>query len=272
MEKIKNNKLNSVIDSKKVFEKYVENYDLKDEKIKLKITHTYEVVKLSEYIARELNLDEENIELAKIIALLHDIGRFEQFKRINSFNDNENLNFEHGNLGVEILFEDDLIREFIKCKKYDNIIYKAILNHNKYSIEDNLNEIELLHAKIIRDADKLDILRKKKEEKLKYDFPGLCNEETLILEKISDNIYNDFMSNKCIKLEDVKTQIDYWVCVIAFIFDFNFDISLKYIKVKNYIDILVDKIEYKNIDTKNKMEQIRIYAKKYIENKIHNNI
>lgn len=75
------------------------------------------------------------------------------------------------------------------------------------------------------------------------------------------------MKHKCIKLEDRKTVIDYWVCVIAFIFDLNFDISLQYVKEKDYIDILVDRIEYKNYDTKQKMENIRICAKKYIENK-----
>ena len=55
--------------------------------------------------------------------------------------------------------------------------------------------------------------------------------------------------------------------MIAFIFDLNFDISLKYIKEKNYIDILIDRIEYKNYDTKQKMEDIRKCTKEYIENK-----
>ena len=73
------------------------------------------------------------------------------------------------------------------------------------------------------------------------------------------------MNYQCIKLEDRKTQIDFWVCVIAFIFDLNFYISLQYIKDKNYIDILVDRIEYKNEETKEKMKQIRQCAKEYLE-------
>lgn len=51
---------------------------------------------------------------------------------------------------------------------------------------------------------------------------------------------------------------------IAFIFDLNFDISLNYIKEKNYIDVLIDRIECKNSDTKEKMEAIRKCAKTYI--------
>lgn len=42
-------------------------------------------------------------------------------------------------------------------------------------------------------------------------------------EKISKKVYEDFMKQKCIKLEDRKTIIDYWIGVIAFIFDLNFD-------------------------------------------------
>lgn len=81
-------------------------------------------------------------------------------------------------------------------------------------------------------------------------------------------MFEDFIQHKCIMLSDRKTLIDYWVCVIAFIFDLNFDISLKYVKDNNYIDILIDRIEYKNNDTKQKMEQIRICAKEYIEKSV----
>lgn len=53
----------------------------------LKVKHTYEVVNKSEYIAEGLGIDEENTELAKLIGLLHDIGRFEQVKQTNDFLD-----------------------------------------------------------------------------------------------------------------------------------------------------------------------------------------
>ena len=76
------------------------------------------------------------------------------------------------------------------------------------------------------------------------------------------------MHHKCIKLEDRETQIDFWICVIAFIFDFYYNISLKYIKDKNYIDILIDRIDYKNEDTRVKMEQIRKCAKEYLNSRL----
>ena len=250
--------------AKKTFQEYLKNYNTNDGSISLKIKHTYEVVKKSEYIANGLKLDKENIELAKIIALLHDIGRFEQIKEFKEFDDTK---IEHAEFGVKVLFKDNLIRKFIKEEKYDNIIQKAIYNHNKYKIEENLNDIELLHCKIIRDSDKLDNFRVKQEDKFEDMFPKIYNSETINYENISIKVYKDFMQHKCIKLEDRKTIIDYWVCVIAFIFDLNFNISLQYVKENKYIDILIDRIKYKNDSTKQKMEDIRKCAKEYIDDK-----
>ena len=250
--------------AEKSFQEYLKNYDTNDGSIALKIKHTYEVVKKSEYIANGLGLDKENIELAKIIALLHDIGRFEQIKEFGEFNDKK---IEHAEFGVKVLFDNGLIRKFMDENKYDNIIYKAIYNHNKYKIEENLNEKELLQCKIIRDADKLDNFRVKEKDRLEDMFPKIYNEKTINYETISNKVYEDFMQHKCIKLEDRKTIIDYWICVIAFIFDLNFDISLQYVKENNYTDILVNRIEYKNDTTKQKMEDIRKCAKEYIDDR-----
>lgn len=125
--------------AEKHFKEYLKNFDTEKEKNKLKIVHTYGVVKASEYIAKDLNLSEEDIDLAKLIALLHDIGRFKQIKIFDNFIDNMENN-DYADYGVKILFEENLIRKFIENDKYDDIIYKAIFNHNKYKIEDGLNE------------------------------------------------------------------------------------------------------------------------------------
>lgn len=247
--------------AKKIFYEYLNQYDIENGSIKLKIIHTFEVVKKSEYIAKGLNLNIEDIKLAKIIALLHDIGRFEQIKEYGCFDDKK---LEHAKFGVMVLFKNGLIRKFIQEEKYDNIIKKAIYNHNKYAIEEGLDDRELLHCKIIRDADKLDNFRVRENDKFEDMFPGIYNKDTINTETISPKVYNDFMNEKCIELKDRKTIIDYWVCVLAFIFDLNYDISLKYVKDKNYIDILIDRINYENRDTKVKMEEIRKCAKNYI--------
>ena len=249
----------------KAFKKYLEQFDFQYGKIDLKIRHTYGVVKASEYIANKLNLNNEDIELTKLIALLHDIGRFEQIKQSDSFIDNKDM--DHAILGNDILFKNNLIRDFIEDTQYDNIISKAILNHNRLYIEDGLTERELLHAKIIRDADKTDNFRVKAEE----NFENIMdNSSKDILENdiISNNIFNDFMNSKIIVREDRKTYMDFWVSYIAFIFDYNYKFGLEYIKEMNYINTIVDRLDYKNIDTKQKMELIRKHALEFIDKRM----
>lgn len=251
------------------FKNYLKDYDSKYGKIELKIRHTYGVVNASEYIAQKLSLDYENIELAKLIALLHDIGRFEQIKKFDCFIDNQNI--DHAILGNEILFKNNLIRDFIRDKQYDDIISKSILNHNRLNIKNNLNDRELLHAKIIRDADKVDNFRVKATD----DFENIidnANKEILENDIISDEIFNNFMNSKVIIREDRKTYMDFWVSYIAFIFDFNFKAGLEYIQEKDYINKIVDRLNYKNIDTRKKMEKMREHANQYVKFKLQNEL
>jgi putative nucleotidyltransferase with HDIG domain len=149
-----------LIDRKKiisVFENYVKDYDQDDARIKLKIEHTYRVAKLCVQIAESLNLTEEDIELSWLIGMLHDIGRFEQLENYGTFIDAKSIN--HAQYGADILFEKQLIREFIEGSSYDDIIQAAIWYHNVYKLPDNLDERTKLFCNLIRDADKIDILK-----------------------------------------------------------------------------------------------------------------
>lgn len=251
--------------AKKAFERYVDNYDRDNYMVRLKIIHTYGVVKISELIAKNLGLDEENIFLAKLIALLHDIGRFEQAKKFSSFEDYKTL--DHGDLGIKILFGGDkFIRKFIASDKYDEIIKVSIMNHNKFQIDNDLTDTFLLHAKLIRDADKIDNFRVKSTESFSNMFAR--DQQDLKHSCITDIIYNQFMDNKLILSNLRKSSIDYWVSYIAFIFDLNYRYSFIYIKENDYVNKMVNRLNLLVPDTKMKMENIRLYALKYIDNQL----
>lgn len=253
-----------IIKAENAFKKYLENYDINDDKVKLKITHTYGVVKAAEYLADSLELDEENKALAKIIALLHDIGRFEQTKMSQDVYDvADKMFFDHAEYGVKILFDEGLIRQFVEDEKYDKIIYKAILNHNRLEIEKGLKDDELLHAKLIRDADKIDNFRVKLTESFKV-LLGTEDVEVIFNDTISDKIYNDFMSKKLININENKTYLDRWSGYIAFIFDMNFDASLKYLKEQDLVNKCFDRIKYCNIETIIKINSMKNLANEYI--------
>ena len=55
------------------------------DRVKLKIDHTYRVAALCARIAQSLALPPEDVDLAWLSGILHDVGRFEQLRRYNTF-------------------------------------------------------------------------------------------------------------------------------------------------------------------------------------------
>ena len=106
--------------AKLAFKKFLENYKNQDDLgFDLKVIHTYNVVENARILAKGLNLSKEDIELAELIGLLHDIGRFEELKILNKF---DSVGFNHAEHGVKMLFKDGLVRNFIQNNEYDKII------------------------------------------------------------------------------------------------------------------------------------------------------
>ncbi|MBR6689283.1 MAG: HD domain-containing protein [Clostridia bacterium] len=251
--------------AKKAFKLFLERYKTDEDVLgfELKIVHTYHVVDNARLIAEKLKLSDEDIKLAELIALLHDTGRFEEITYLKQF---DNATFNHAEHGVKMLFEQGLIREFIKDDSYDEIIKVAIANHNRLAIEDGLDERALLHAKIIRDADKLDNFRVKKEEKIEAIFPGrVKDKEHIETSTVSDKVYETVLNKECVNIYDRQTALDCWVCVLAFVYDLNFKETFEIIKENNYIDVLIDRFAYVKAKTKERMETIRGVIKEYIE-------
>ena len=241
--------------AKAAFDSFIHQFNVNDPKIDLKIRHTYYVMDACEYLAKEMNLDKINHDLAVLIGLLHDIGRFEQLTRFNSYDDTLIC---HAQCGIEVLFDQGHIRDFIETDEYDHIIYHAVKNHSAYAIAAGLNEQELLHAKLIRDADKLDNYRVKRDDTIEALLD--MSAEELGAYEISDHIFETFASHKTILKADRKTPMDMWVSFLALFFDFNYAPSFQYIMEHDYINAIIDRIPYSNPDTAKKMEGIRKIA------------
>ena len=251
--------------AKTAFKEYVNNYKNQNEPgFNLKVVHTYHVVENARMISNELRLTEEDVSLACVIGLLHDIGRFDELKNRKRF---DSVGNDHALFATKLLFEDGLITQFVDSSEYNNIIKKAIENHNKKEIEKGLNERELLHAKIIRDADKLDNFEVLKTENIKNRFPGLFNSiEEFENSAISDKVFNSVKDKECVDIKDRVYPLDYWICVLAFVFDISFPETLSIIKNKDYINILIDRFEYKQ--SLGKMNEIRQIINRYIDNRL----
>lgn len=85
---------------------------------------------------------------------------------------------------------------------------------------------------------------------------------------LSDKVYETIKNKKCVDIHDRVTVLDYWFCVLAFLFDLNFKESYKIVKDNDYINILIDRFNYKDLETKRRIEDIRNIMNNYIDNKI----
>ena len=252
--------------AREVFEKYLDGYDRDEDKIRLKIVHTYGVVNCMNAITGRMGLSEEDRQLAAVIALLHDIGRFEQLRRFNSF---EPTTMDHAAYGVQVLFEEGMIRRFVEEPKWDTVIRNAIAWHSAFAIEGIMDERMLLHARLIRDADKLDNCRVKLEEALQTMLG--TSEEEVGSTSLSDSVYHTVMNRSCILLGDRKTKADYWASYIAYFFDIYFPETMQMILEQNFIHRIIHRIQYSNPVTAQRMEQMEAcviqYAQEFVNNR-----
>ena len=236
----------------KYFDEYVSNYDMSDTDISYKYHHSYRVMNNMKLLATKINLSPKDIKLAKIIGLLHDIGRFEQDKLYNSFKDDK---MDHADYGVKVLKDNNILDKFnIPSKDYE-VVYKAIRNHNKFTIEPNLTEREELFSKLIRDADKLDILYAMGDKQIKR----IKQDNT----EISPNLEKDFFNNKKGNKDDIISLNDGLVLTFCYIYDINFKETFNIIYKEKYYDKIYEAINRKDI-----FKPYLIHTNKYIEERI----
>ncbi|HNX42025.1 MAG TPA: HD domain-containing protein [Candidatus Aminicenantes bacterium] len=136
------------------FFSYVQRFPFPAEEVReaatLKVDHTLRVADSSLAIAQELSLPPRELLLVETSAIFHDLGRFPQLHRYNTFRDS--LSQDHALLGYRALKREDFLKGLMPEEK--NGIYQAVLLHNRLSIPEAVPE----RVKILRDADKLDVL------------------------------------------------------------------------------------------------------------------
>lgn len=139
------------------FADYAAHYNAEDPKIKLKIDHTYRVAALCDRIAASLGLSRPDTDLAWLCGILHDVGRFEQLRQYGTFNDAESI--DHAAMSARVLFEEGQICAYRDNPDEDDLLRTAVTWHSAYRLPEDLDDRTRQFCQILRDADKIDILR-----------------------------------------------------------------------------------------------------------------
>lgn len=243
------------------FAEYVRNYDPSDEKIKLKIDHTYRVAGLCQRIAESLGLSEPDVDIAWLLGMLHDIGRFEQIRCFGTFNDVQSV--DHAEFGADLLFKEGLIRKFaegyyeecelarsgneeaeqiIKNNEHHNkdtgLIEMAIRQHNKYRVKEDLTERQRMFCDILRDADKVDIFKVNADIPMEiiYDVTTEELKNGVITKEVLESFYKKETVLKSVR----RSAVDNIVGHISLLFELVYKESYRQAREQGYVYKLLD--------------------------------
>lgn len=251
------------------FRRYTSVYNLSDPKIKLKFDHTYRVAQLCQCIAEAQGLSEEQADIAWLTGMLHDVGRFEQIRRFGTFNDAESIS--HGELGANILFRDGLIANFVpeisNLKGLDiwNILERAVRYHSVYRIPDWLSDEEKMYLNILRDADKIDILRVNYEVGVE-DIYNVTTKEVVSC-PVTDAVMEDFAKKHAVLRDYKKTPIDHVVGHISLVFELVYPISVEVALSQGYLVRLMN-YPVENEQAKEQFAQIRRIMDEFVADRV----
>lgn len=204
--------------------------------IRLKKDHSDRVIQEILWMADQLGMDNESRDLAAVMALFHDIGRFAQYARYRTFVDHRSEN--HAELGVKILQQ----HQVLDCLPADqaDLICRVISYHNRAALPDDDTEECLFYARLLRDADKLDIWRvliDHYQHRNQEDNPavelGLADTSD-----ISDQVYDRVVNKDIVNARHVKNLNDFKLLQIGWVFDINFTPALQQVKDRGYIDAI----------------------------------
>lgn len=247
------------------FDNYSASFTSNNEEIQLNLelkrNHSFNSVEIISDLSLANNLNESETLIAKTIALLHDVGRFEQLCKHETFSDSEQIN--HIEIGISILksenilssLSDDVCEIILECIKYHDI------NEIPKTVPENI----IPYLKLIRDADRIDALNivSKYYSECKPGKNKRLEMELADKPEISKKVYKAIMDEKVVTKKDILTLNDQKLYQMSWVYDFNFKKSFKIISEKSYLKKI-----YESLPKKDEVIDMYRQMKIFLENKL----
>ncbi len=208
--------------------------------LNLKKEHTYHVVENAIQIAENLMVSEKEMYIAKLTALYHDLGRFYQYSKYKTFVDR--LSENHAHIAVKLLKKNKLFLQ--EPKEIQQQVLCAIVLHNVAFFPKNLKKEYILQSNIIRDADKIDILKI-----MAHNFSNTLPEKDSVLLHVKDEpnsftplILEQAIHKQPIKYTDLKYANDFKILLTGWFYSLNFTISKKLVIKSDVLTIILNSL------------------------------
>ncbi|HNY72874.1 MAG TPA: HD domain-containing protein [Syntrophales bacterium] len=224
------------------FSRYVRSFDAPDPVVRqalaLKVDHSLRVCDEILNIGGKLTLGDGELRLAKAMALVHDIGRFNQYFLYKTFVDKKSA--DHAQLGVAALRDGNALA--VIDNQASELILKAVSYHNRLHIPEDEGPACVFFTKLLRDADKLDILHlvstyyyvpdSERNAAVELDLPDAP--------EVSDEILNTLLARKMVRMEQLRTLNDFKLLQMAWVYDLNFPPTFQFVYRRKYLERIRD--------------------------------
>jgi len=213
--------------------------------VQMKITHTYKVRDHCVMIAKDLMLSPREVLLADILGLYHDLGRFKQAMDFGTINDK--ITGSHADMSAAVFLNDAPHDDLNETEV--QIIHDALKYHNLLELPP-VDLETLFFSRLIRDADKLDILDLFSDWETNKKFLYLADDESDYSPEIVDLVLQGKNFNSGL----IKSQNDIKLLYLSMIYDLNFSASKQWIINNNILE------RFTNIKNNPDDVMVRVYA------------
>jgi hypothetical protein len=220
------------------FERYVRSFYTGDpaarQVLTLKERHSLRVCREILEIGSKFALGKDHLMVAEAMALLHDIGRFEQYTRHHTFSDGKSE--DHASLGISILRREHALSALAENTR--DLILKAVSYHNRLTIPEDEDPDCIFFCRLLRDADKLDIFAL-----FAAYYQGSSDERNAAVEldlpdtpHISEDVLADLEQGNMVRMRQLKQLNDFKLLQLAWVYDVNFQPTFQMIYERGYLE------------------------------------
>ncbi|MEG6551837.1 HD domain-containing protein [Desulfocurvibacter africanus] len=205
--------------------------------VQLKHEHSLQVLAIAERIAASAAPDSRLHRLCLVAALYHDCGRFPQYVTYRTFNDTESIN--HGELGARVLRGHPEALEGLDSEGR-RLVLGTVFLHNRKSVPTMLPEPLRHMLRVVRDSDKLDIMR----VMLEHFDPDKPKNPVATLRLIDDpdrytpTILDAAMRRVTPDYGQMRWLNDFKLLLLAWSFDLSFAASREVFRERGYLEQL----------------------------------
>ena len=209
------------------------------EHLHLKWEHSLKVLENAEGILTAPGLPEaftpELIRAAQLAALYHDVARFEQYVAYRTFRDAESAN--HGAWGAKILKQAPVFLTG-ESPRVASLVRAGVNMHNRFAIPSRVPPDFCLVTQVVRDADKIDILRVISG----YVRPGGKRSQAVTWKLVdapdlwTPSLYEAVLAGRLGISSQMRYLNDFLLLLCSWVYDLNFPASRSLMRAQGHMD------------------------------------